>query len=246
LPSGSYPPANPSEPFAAPIQEPIWLEPFPDELVAGATVSPEARYSVRENISLAFTIALQQLAPRQRAVLLLRDVLGWRASETAEALDMSLSAANSALFRARKVMGNSYRKTRPQQTINPSKSASLLKRYVRAWEQADIDGLVSLIKEDAQFTMPPSPSWYQGRQAIQTMMENFLFVGDARGLWRLLPVKANAQPAFAHYQRVEDTQKYIFFGIQVLTFEGDRISAISHFLHEGLFRIFELPDALEN
>ena len=242
LPNEVYPPANPSDPFAAPVQEPIWLEPFPDELLAGSAVSPEARYSVQENISLAFTIALQKLAPRQRAVLLLRDVLGWRANETAQALDMSISAANSALFRARKALENSYQGAQSQQNATTD---SLLDRYVQAWERADIEGLVGLIKEDAQFSMPPSPSWYQSREAIKSMIKNFLFAGDAPGRWRLLPTRANAQPAFAFYQRDEASQQYHAFGIQVLTFDGGKITAISHFLHAGIFPRFSMPEMLD-
>jgi RNA polymerase sigma-70 factor, ECF subfamily len=243
LPTQAYPAANPTEPFAAPLTEPIWLEPFPDEWLAGTTISPEARYNLQENISLAFAVALQQLAPRQRAVLLLRDVLGWRAHETAEALEMSLSAANSALFRARKILEKAYPGIKPSPVA--SKDA-LLDRYIKAWEQADIDSLVGLIKEDAQFSMPPSPSWYQGRQAIQTMIAKFLFAGDARGRWRLLPTRANAQPAFAFYQRDETSQKYMPFGIQVIEFSGSKICSITHFLHYGLFPLFGLSETISS
>jgi RNA polymerase sigma-70 factor, ECF subfamily len=241
LPAQAFPAANPTEPFAVPRTEPMWLEPFPDEWLAGTTVSAEARYSRQENISLAFAVALQQLAPRQRAVLLLRDVLGWRAHETADALEMSLSAANSALFRARKTLEKVYPGTKSPLATNRD---DLLDRYMQAWEQADIDGLVGLIKEDAQFSMPPSPSWYQGRQAIHTMIAKFLFAGDARGRWRLLPTTANALPAFAFYQRDEDTQKYMPFGIQVVEFSGSKISTITHFLHHGLFPLFGMLETI--
>lgn len=236
LPSSTHKPADPDQPFAPPTSEPVWLEPFPDELLTGSSISPEARYSQRENISLAFTVALQNLAPRQRAVLLLRDVLGWRASETAEALEMSLSAANSALFRARKILENAYYSAPEPST----ETATLLDRYIRAWERADIEGLVKLIKTDAQFTMPPSPSWYQGRQAIAAMISNFLFAGDALGRWRLQPISANGQPAFAFYQRVDEASEYQAFGIHVLRIEDGEIASICHFLHAGLFPRFGL------
>jgi len=238
LPSSSFPPADPNQPFAPPISELIWLEPFPDELLTGSSVSPEASYSQRENISLAFTIALQNLAPRQRAVLLLRDVLGWRANETAKVLEMSLSSVNSALFRARKILKHVYYSA-PETS---DETASLLDRYVQAWERADIDGLVKLIKTDAQFTMPPSPSWYQGRDAIIAMISNFMFAGDAVGRWRLTPVRANAQPAYAFYQRVDSSDEYQAFGIHVLAIDGGEVASISHFLHEGLFPHFGLPE----
>lgn len=239
LPSAKHRPANPREPFAPPVQEPIWLEPIPDELLAGISSTPEARYGMRESITLAFTIAMQTLPPRQRAVLLLRDVLGWRAQETADALDISLSAANSALFRARQKLAKtgSY-----QQYQQPSKPVdSLLHQYLHAWENADIDGLVSLIKEDASFVMPPSPSWYYGRDEIATAINNMLFAGDAVGRWHLVATQANSQPAFGFYQRHDPSGEFHAFGIQVLTFDGAKIAAISHFLQPGLFQKFNFP-----
>ncbi|MBC8508063.1 MAG: sigma-70 family RNA polymerase sigma factor [Anaerolineales bacterium] len=242
LPSSKYPAANPDEPFAPPIHEPIWLEPIPDELLAEISTTPEARYSIQESITLAFTIALQTLPPRQRAVLLLRDVLGWRSRETAETLDISLSAANSALFRARQTLektGSFQRYRKPRETVD-----SLLEQYIKAWENADIDGLVSLIKEDASFVMPPSPSWYSGRDAIATAINNMLFTGDAGGRWRLRMTRANAQPAFGFYQRDESSGEFRAFGIQVLTFDGEEIATISHFLLPGLFQRFGLPEKI--
>ncbi len=242
LPSSKYPSSDPHEPFAAPINEPIWLEPIPDEVLAGISSTPEARYSLHESITLAFTIALQTLPARQRAVLLLRDVLGWRSRETADALDISISAANSALFRARQTLekAGSYQVfPRPQEPID-----TLLQQYVNAWENADIDGLVRLIKKDASFVMPPSPSWYYGRQAIATAISNMLFAGEARGRWHLRNTGANSQPAFGFYQRDESSGEYQPFGVQVLTFDGDEIAAISHFLIEGIFQRFDLPEKI--
>ncbi len=242
LPSTNLPPTNPHDPFAPPINEPIWLEPLPDELLSGVSITPEARYSLQESVTLAFTIALQTLPPRQRAVLLLRDVLGWRSRETAQALEISLSAANSALFRARRTMekaGAIPVLREPKDPVEP-----LLKQYIRAWKTADIDGLVKLIKEDASFVMPPSPSWYFGREAIATAIGNMLLAGEARGRWHLVRTQANAQPAFGFYQRDESSGEYHNFGVQVLTIAGDEVASISHFLNEDLFRRFGLPEKI--
>lgn len=165
LPALTHPAADPQAQPAQPIEEPVWLEPIPDDLTADPNENPEARYSSRESVTLAFLAALQALPPRQRAVLILCDVLDWRAGEAAQMLGMTTAAVNSALHRARVTSTRRYggaglgavHAQPPDETTH-----AILSRYVRAWESADVDGLVALIKGDATFAMPPTPSWYQG------------------------------------------------------------------------------------
>lgn len=244
LPPALQDAADPREPLAPPINEPIWLEPFPDEMLADAATSPEARYDARESVTLAFLTALQLLPPRQRAVLILRDVLDWRASEVAELLGLTVSAVNSALHRARTTLSQHYHARgleAVKATILDVKIRALLDRYVRAWETADIDELVSLLKEDATFLMPPLPSWYAGRSSIRTSFSSTILAGDARGRWRLLPTRANGQPAFMVYQREDSNGAYKAFALEVLTIDAEEIAEIASFLNPALFPYFGLP-----
>lgn len=252
LPATQQPPGDPRQPFAPPINEPIWLEPLPDDLLADSATSPEARYSARESVTLAFMAMLHTLPPRQRAVLVLRDVLDWRASEVADLLETSVSAVNSALHRARTTMTRTYhihsREAPGASTANTSEQA-LLDRYLRAWEAADVAGLTRLLKEDATHSMPPSPSWYQGRRTIGIFMEanifgSNVFPGSAQGRWLMRPTRANAQPAFALYLRDEASGVYGAFGIQVLTVEAGRIADLTTFVNPALVPRFGLPDQL--
>lgn len=242
LPTAQRPPADPQHPFAPPITEPIWLEPYPDDLIDEPEAGPEARYSLRESVSLAFLAALQGLPPRQRAVLILCDVLDWRASEAATLLDITISAVNSALHRARVTMrqryqagGESHLALTPDADLQP-----LLERYVQVWEAADIDGLVSLLRQDATLSMPPLPDWYAGRDAIITAAQTKIFAGDARGRWHMRPVRANRQPACAVYQR-DEAGAYHAFGISVLTVKQGQVADIMTFLDPALFPRFDLP-----
>ncbi len=175
LPTAQTAPADPRQPFAPPITEPIWLEPYPDDLIDESAAGPEARYSLRESVSLAFLAALQGLPPRQRAVLILRDVLDWRAREAAQLLDITVSAVNSALHRARVTLQQRYH-TRGREAVSGTSIEDglrpLLERYVQVWEAADIDGLVNLLREDATLSMPPLPTWYAGREAISAAAQD--------------------------------------------------------------------------
>lgn len=254
LPSAARPPADPRLPFAPPGLEPIWLEPFPDAWFVEAAASPEARYTARESISLAFLVALQLLSARQRAALILCDVLSWPAREVAEMLELTVSAVNSALHRARTTLARHYPARDPESVLlalpADETMRALLHRYVQAWEAADVAGLVALLKEDVAFTMPPSPSWYRGRTATQIFVaatifgDNTIFAGIARGRWRLLPVQANGQPAFAMYQR-DDAGGYRAFGVQVLVFAGDGLAEVHNFLTPSLVTRFGLPEELK-
>ncbi len=255
LPTTTHPLCTPGDPFPNPILEPVWLEPLPDTLLdERPTFNPEARYDARESVTLAFLAALQALPGRQRAVLILRDVLGWNAAETAETLDMTEPAVNSALQRARATMQGSAQSRasqRPVQRANAAQTASLLERYVMAWENADIANLVALLREDVVITMPPLPVWYQGRAALQQFIGGFLFAGgEARGRFRLVPTQANASPAFAVYQADEEggSRPGIFRpnALQVLVIENGQISQLDDFLttDSRFFSRFGLPTSL--
>jgi RNA polymerase sigma-70 factor (ECF subfamily) len=253
LPESSYPPGDPSQPQAPPVAEPIWLQPFPDEwlpeIVAGATSDPEAHYTRRESISLAFVLALQLLPARQRAVLILRDVLDWQAKETAELLGLTVSSVNSALHRARETLAKSQAagaRERGPILLEDQATRNLLQLYVQAMENADVAGMIALLKEDATFTMPPIPTWYRGHASIQALLTYMLFAGEAAGRWRLLPAHANLQPAFGLYQRDETNGTYQPYALQVLTLVGEagQISEIINFLGSSMFAQFGLPAEL--
>jgi len=172
LPVRSQPPADPSAPPSPPLTELIWLEPFPDDLLDDVEPTPEARYVLHESITLAFLAALQLLPPRQRAVLLMRDVLDWSASQVAELLDMTIPAVNSALHRARVTLGGNYSAERPASLkLTDPATRALLDRYVETWERADVPGLLALLREDVTISMPPSPTWYLGHAALGAVAE---------------------------------------------------------------------------
>ena len=248
LPNGTHPAAHTGETLPGPIMGPLWIEPLPDTLIdLRPAVNPEAHYDARESVALAFLATLQTLPGRQRAALILRDVLGWRATEVADLLETSVAAVNSALRRARVSM-KGYEADRKSSGAAPADSeqtAALLSRYVDAWQAADAAGLVALLREDALITMPPLPLWYHGRAAIQWFFESQLFAGEARGRFRLVATQANGSPAFATYQRGEAGQ-YRLGALQVLTIEEDRIAEIHDFLSIGnqQFPGFDLPLSL--
>src|SRR5215216_1458894 len=174
LPKELYTRGDPTQSLPAPSREVNWVEPLPDEWIDGQPdIYPEARYEVRESITLAFIAALQKLPGRQRAVLLLCDVMGWSSNEAAEILDMTTAAVNSALQRARETLKQGERKTRPSR-LNEQLSA-LLARYVAAWETADSAALIAVLREDVALTMPPLPVWFGGRADIQAFLDGFLF-----------------------------------------------------------------------
>jgi RNA polymerase sigma-70 factor (ECF subfamily) len=224
------------------------MEPLPDTCIADVSATPEAIYSLRESVSLAFMIALHSLPPQQRAALILRDVLDWHATEVAELLDRSVPAVNSALQRARATLAQTYHPIALEDIKAPSLSPSLqslLDCYVRAWEANDVDALVSLLKEDATFSMPPQPVWYVRRAAIGQFFQTSVFTEKGAGQWRLLPTFANAQPAFALYRLGSSSGAFSYFGLMVLTIEGDAIASVVAFVDVTLgarFGLaFELP-----
>ncbi len=241
FPTAAYSPADPEQPPRLPMEAFLWLEPLPSADLAQITANPEARYGLRESVRLAFIIALQELPPRQRAILLLRDVLAWRAREVAEFLDSTVSAVNSALHRARKQLrATDYHREAvdlPQQADLDPQIQELLDEYVQAWESADIEQLTALLKTDAALAMPPSPSWFLGQQDIRRFLEIELFAQGA-GRWRLEPTQANAQPAFGLYELHPQTSQYHAVGLQVLRLSGPLIADIITFLKPDLLPRF--------
>jgi RNA polymerase sigma-70 factor (ECF subfamily) len=194
-------------------------------------------------VSLAFLATLQNLPGRQRAVLILRDVLGWNASQVAQALEMTVVAVNSALQRARSRLKQSGADvSRYAAARDDEGTVSLLARYVAAWEAADSNALIALLREDAVLTMPPLPAWYQGRADIQSFLDTHLFTGQARRPLRLTATRANGSPAFAVYQ-ADEMGVYRPAGLQVLTIQDGQISEINDFLcfDDRLFSRFGLP-----
>lgn len=211
-PAGYGPPVAAGSMPAPPDPELAWVEPVSDAELNG-TGDPQAALVRREEISLAFVAALQRLAPRQRAALLLRDVLGFSHAETAEVLAVSTSAVNSLLSRARETVRASSAAPVPDITSPPVRQ--LLERYVRAWQLADIDGFVQLVAEDIRFSMPPLTAWFDGRDAVAGFVENVIFAAARPHGVTLRAGWCNGQPAFAVYQPGADGQLAVT-GLQIL------------------------------
>jgi RNA polymerase sigma-70 factor (ECF subfamily) len=226
------------------LGEVLWLEPFPDGLLQGAVdglLGPEARYELTESISLAFVTALQLLPPRQLAVLILRDVLGFHADEVADMLDASVESVNSALKRARSSMErrSSRNRRRPPPVAGSSMEEAVVARFTRAWEAADLDALVELLTDDVFISMPPIPFEYEGRDVV-TRFWALLFAAGRRV--NLVPTRANGQPAFGAYLSSPTGVRHAS-GLFVLTLSGDRICAITRF-ENTVIPSFGLPRSL--
>lgn len=230
------------EPIPAPMMERIWLEPFPDDLFITDEQNPERHLIEQESIRLAFIAALHVLPPRQRAVLILRDVLDWQAKEVAALMDTSVSAVKSALHRARATMAE--QNTRAHAHSLDDNAQSLLENYMRAWETADTSALVRLLTEDATFSMPPIPAWYQGRTSIRELVSKTVFSGNSQDRWLLFPTRANHQPAFGLYRQTEDAGTYRAYGIQVIATQDGLIADVISFNEVALFPYFGLPPIL--
>jgi RNA polymerase sigma-70 factor (ECF subfamily) len=225
LPSELGPSSAPGAPMA-PDGEVSWLEPYPDAWVEEEARSPEARYSRRQSITLAFLSALQRLPPRQRAVLLLRDVLGWQATDCGELLEMSVAAVNSALQRARETLEAAKDLGEPK--VEDDQTRSLLHRYVQAWERSDVSALVQLLREDAVLTMPPMPVWFSGAAHIGDAIGGMVLMPGTAGLFRLTLAHANAQPAVVMFRGDEPA------AVHVLVVTEGRIARIDAFLDPRL------------
>ena len=220
-------------------EEVLWLEPVPDALVA----DPAEQAAVRDTIRLAFVAALQHLPPRQRAVLILRDVLRWRAAEVADALGTSTAAVNSILQRAHAQMAKAGLTADSVTAPVAQELEELLQQYVTAFWEKDIDGIVALLTEDAIWEMPPYEGWYQGAANIGRLIDTQCPGGPHE--MRLLPTRANGQPAFGLYMR-RPTGEYTPFHLQVLTLTDGGISHVGAFFDETLFATFGLPAAVHD
>jgi RNA polymerase sigma-70 factor (ECF subfamily) len=226
--------------------EPIWLEPYPDVLldgIADEAPGPDARYETKEAIALGFIVGLQHLPPQQRAVLVLRDVLGYRAGEVAEMLETSEASVHSRLGRARAAFESRLPAAGRERAPLPSSKLErdLSGRFAEAVEAGDIDGMVTLLTDDAWLTMPPEPHEYQGREAIGAFLRGREV---SRGRLRLLPTRANGQPAFACYLPSAQTEIARPYSMFVLTLQSGQISAITWFADSSVFPHFGLPRTL--
>ncbi len=243
-------PAPPEEmpppPQPTRLGEPVWLEPYPDVLLEGVRLQqPEARYESREAIGLAFMAALQRLPPRQRAVLVLREVLAFRAAEVAEMLGVTEVSVNRALHRARRTLERAV--PRGQRDVAPlpgsREERELVARFTAAFEAGDVPGVVALLASDAVLTMPPEPLEYQGPLAIGQFLST-VPAGGALERFRLVPTRANGQPAFGCYLRDAHAPVAHAYGLMVLTLSGNRVAAITGFPDTSVFRSFGLPRTL--
>jgi len=230
-------------PIAPATTEPTWLEPFPDSLTTSDSTGPEAHYDAVESVSLAFLAVLQLLPARQRAALILRDVLDWPASDAAEISGLSVPALNSALHRARRTMKQHYQPElfeRAPAAADPA-TQHLLDRYVNAWHAADIEQLTRLLREDVVMAMPPSPSWYRGRAAVRAFLVATAFPAQPGIHWRLRPTRANGRPAFGVYQASALDGPYAAFGIQLVRLADGQVREITTFTQPGLLGLFGMP-----
>jgi RNA polymerase sigma-70 factor (ECF subfamily) len=240
----------PAVPLPAPTRsgEPLWLEPYPDALLGDlpdAAPGPEARYETRESVSLAFVTALQHLPPRQRATLVLRDVLGYRAPETAAILGCTVDAANNLLKRARATIAGHLPPGGRDQAPLPgsAREQQITARFADAFERGDVAAVVTLLTDDAWLTMPPLPFEYQGRDLIGHFLDTVsLRPGGPRS--RLIPTRANGQPAFGRYLRDPHAAVSHAHGLIVLTLAGDRIRLITGFTDNSVLARFGLPRTL--
>jgi RNA polymerase sigma-70 factor (ECF subfamily) len=249
LPVDYGPPSDDHDP-GEPLVESVWVEPYPDETLGleEGYAAPEARYEQREAVELAFVAALQHLPARQRAVLILREVLGFSAREVSQSLDTTVASVNSALQRARKTIDERLPQRSQQATlrsIGDQRISELVEGYVEAWARGDVDALHALLTADAVFSMPPWASWWRGRETIAAMASAAV---EVCGESRTVPTRANGQPAIAYYgesdepgpKKGRDTAS----AIDVITFDGARISEITAFVTPEIFPRFGLPSVL--
>jgi RNA polymerase sigma-70 factor (ECF subfamily) len=241
LPIDQGPPAQPDDDPGTPFAESVWVEPYPDREIGveDGYAAPDARYERREAVELAFIAALQHLPARQRAVLILRDVLGFAAREVAEQLDTTVASVNSALQRARRSADERLPEQSQQAALRSLGDAvvrQLVDRYMDAWERGDVDALAALLAEDVTFAMPPYARWWRGRDVIAAFA--------AEPVHRYLATQANGQPANAAYRWDSTKGLYIAEALEVLTLEGLQVKEMTAFMKPELFPRFGVPEAL--
>jgi RNA polymerase sigma-70 factor (ECF subfamily) len=233
LPVDYGPPIDPHDGPYLPLAESAWVEPYPDDAlgIEDGYAAPEARYERREAVELAFIAALQHLPANQRAVLILREVLGFSAKEVAETLDTSTASVNSALQRARKAVDERTPELSQQATLRSLGDdgvREVIRGYLDAWDRGDIEAVVAMLTDDACFSMPPAPSWHKGR----AQLTEFMGVGPLSGAWRWrhLPVRASGQPTLAFYSWDEAAGTHLPFALNVLTIRDGLISDVTAFI----------------
>jgi RNA polymerase sigma-70 factor (ECF subfamily) len=243
LPIDYGPPADPHQPLGAPLVESTWIEPYPDghDGFDHGLAGPEARYEQREAVELAFIAALQLLPARQRAVLILRDVLGFSGAEVASALETTPASIYSLLQRAHATMEDRL-PDRTQQatlrTLGDEQLSAIVTRYVDAWADGDVDAIAEMLTDTATFAMPPTTTWFRGRNVIATFLRANPLDGTRN--WRLFPTTANGQVALGAYL-VDPSGAYVPYGLTVLTLRGDRIDEIDSFRDPTAPERFGLP-----
>jgi RNA polymerase sigma-70 factor, ECF subfamily len=247
LPTDYGPPAPagadaPAEPFA----RALWVEPYPDDHVGlgEAAAGPEARYAQRETVELSFVAALQHLPPRQRCVLVLRDVLSFSAKEVAEMLGASAVSVNSALQRAREAIAERLPQGSQQETLRRLGDArlhELVGEIIDAFERGDVEAILAMLAEDATFSMPPYAAWYQGRDRVA---DSWLMPSERPTALRFLPTRANGQLALGVYKLDEESNRYKPVALEVLTLRGELIAEVTSFRDPELVRLFGLPEEL--
>jgi RNA polymerase sigma-70 factor (ECF subfamily) len=245
LPIDYGPAADPHDALGEPLTESVWLEPYPDaELgLEAELLGPDARYEQRESIELAFAAAFQHLPARQRAVLVLRDVLGFSAKETAEVLGSTSVSVDSALQRAHKAIEDRVPTQTQQATLRAlgdNELREIVKRFANAWERNDVDAVVAMLADDARVTMPPWPKWYSGRDAVAAFLRSWPLAAHKH--WRVRSTRANGQPAVAAYLWDERRRAFVAETIIVLTFRATSIEEITAFRSPELFPRFGLPE----
>jgi RNA polymerase sigma-70 factor, ECF subfamily len=239
LPGGGGGGDDPSAPLAEPLPEAVWVEPYPDEVL---------RYEDREGVELAYVAALQLLPPNQRAALILREVLGFSAQETAEVLETSVGSVTSALQRARATLDRK-RPARSQQetlrSLGEERSRELVARFVDAWNRGDIPGIVALLADDASFAMPPLPTWFRGRDDIAAFLDRQFDQGRVLGSrWRFEATSASGQAAMVGHRRDPETGQDEHATLTVIAFDGELIAAVTAFMGRdelGPFRPGDRP-----
>ena len=246
LPIDYGPPSDLTHDPGQPLVESVWVEPYPDETIglADGYAAPEARYEQREAVELSFIAALQHLPPTQRAVLIMREVLGFSAREVSESLETTVASVNSALQRARKAVDERLPERSQLETLRAlgdERIRELVEAYVDAWEKGDVEALRALLAEDAVFSMPPWAAWWRGRETLAGFAQAAVeFCAEARPV----PTRANGQPAIAYYQLNAETGRHAATAIDVLTFEGGAIKEITAFVTPEIFPRFGLPAEL--
>jgi RNA polymerase sigma-70 factor (ECF subfamily) len=241
LPIDYGPPSDPHTPLGPPLVESTWIDPYPDAELDEGLAGPAARYEQREAVELAFIAALQHLSPRQRAVLILRDVLGFSGAEVATALQTTPASVYSLLQRAHATLDDRAPERSQQATLSALGDEQLTKvvnRFVDAWVQSDVDALAEMLTDTAALVMPPTPTWFRGRDVIATFLRDGAL--DGTRSWRMLPTTANGQPAVGAYLR-DPSGAYKPYGLTVLTLDEDRIAEMVTFRDPSAPERFGLP-----